>query len=452
MTEAARAGFLDYLRPYLRREALSLLLLGFAAGLPLLLVFGTLSFWLREAGIDRSTIGFVSWVASAYAFKFAWAPLVDSWRLPALHGWLGRRRSWMLLAQIGVIAGLVGMALSDPQLSLSVTVACALLVAFSSATQDIVIDAYRIEIAEGDMQAALSASYMAGYRIGMLVSGAGALLIASGVDPDPDSYVYAPWRVAYLAMALAMGAGVLTTLFVCEPMRPTGTAQARRDFARWLREAVVEPFADFFRRYGRTALLLILLIGTYRITDIVMGAIANVFYQDMGYTKAEVASIAKVFGVLMTLFGAFVGGAVAPRLGATRVLLVGVVAVVLTNLLFAWLAGQAPTRWALALVISADNFSVGLASAAFIAYLSALTNVQFSATQYALFSSLMSLFPKFLAGFSGVAVDAYGYAAFFVGCSLLGLPVIGLILLLLRRLPEPGAPSAGDGAPATGAT
>ena len=436
---------------FLKPQALALLALGFAAGLPLLLVFGSLSFWLREAGIERPTIALISWVGFAYSLKFAWAPLVDSVRLPLLHRWLGRRRSWMLLAQAALMVGIAGMAIHDPQQALAPLVAWALFTAFASATQDIVIDAYRIEVAPVDLQAALAATYQAGYRLGMIVSGAGTLYLAAWFDPDPATYVHESWRSAYLAMALIMGCGVLTTLLIGEPE----TAQrppVQRSFGRWFAEAVVAPFTDFFARYGRIALWLLALIACYRITDIVMGVIANVFYQDMGYSKAEVASVAKLFGVLLTLAGAFVGGALAPQLGANRLLLLGAVCVVGSNLLFAGLALLPPSRAALVAVISADNFSGGLAASAFIAYLSALTSVRFSATQYALFSSLMTLLPKFVAGGSGWAVDTLGYPGFFIACSSLGLPVIGLILYLSRVLPEPvvRAPSdsaAGSGAP-----
>jgi len=405
--------------------------LGFAAGLPIILVFGTLSFWLRDAGIDRSTIGFVSWVALAYAIKFVWSPLVDNLGLGVLTRGLGRRRGWLLLSQFGVIAGLCGMALNDPALALGSLVICALITAFSSATQDIVIDAYRIECAPEDMQAALASTYMTGYRLGMIVSGAGALYLAALFDPDPQTYDYASWRATYFGMALVMCMPVVVTLFLPEPVRPAGVPQAqKRTAGQWFGQAVVAPFTDFFRRYGWTALVVLLVIGSYRISDIVLGVIANVFYVDMGFSKAQVASVAKIFGVVMTLLGALLGGVLAPKIGLGRLLVLGAVLVAGTNLLFAWLAGAPPTTLNLAVVIGADNLSAGLASAALIAYLSALTNLQFSATQYALFSSLMVLPPKLLGGFSGTMVDALGYTDFFVLCSALGVPVIALLFLL----------------------
>jgi len=409
--------------------------LGFAAGLPIILVFGTLSFWLRDAQVDRSTIGFVSWVALAYAFKFVWSPIVDALGISGLTRALGRRRGWLLAAQIGVVFGLLGMAFSDPQVALGTLVFFAVLTAFASATQDIVIDAYRIECAPADQQAALAATYMMGYRIGMIVSGAGALLVAATFDPSESVYDYRSWRVTYICMALVMVLPMVAVLFMPEPefaaQRTTSTT--RRSLGEWHRDAVVAPFLDFFRRYGWTALVVLAVIGSYRISDIILGVIANVFYVDMGFSKSQVAYVAKFLGVGMTLLGAFLGGALAPKLGLGRLLLLGAVLVSVTNLLFAWLAGQAPTTLNLALVISADNLSAGLASAAFIAYLSGLTNIQFSATQYALFSSLMVLPPKILGGFSGWLVDQLDYTQFFVICSLLGIPVV-LLLLVLRRV------------------
>jgi len=442
---AVAGGVASFFGPFLNREALRLLVLGFAAGLPIILVFGTLSAWLRDAGLERSTIGFVSWVTLAYGFKWVWSPLVDGLGLGGLTRTLGRRRGWLLLAQLAVVAGLVGMALNDPSIALEALVACAVLTAFSSATQDIVIDAYRIECAPVDRQAALAATYMAGYRLGMIVSGAGAFYIAAWFDPDEAVYDYASWRSTYLTMAWIMSLPILLTLSMPEPdasvMGRTNTpdetaARSQWGFEsllNWLDQAVLGPFADFLRRYGWTALVVLAVIGSYRISDIVLGVIANVFYIDMGFTKAQIASVAKIFGVFMTLLGAFLGGAMAPRIGLGRMLLLGALLVSLTNLLFAWLAGQPPTTVNLALVIGADNLSAGLATAAFIAYLSGITNLKFSATQYALFSSFMVLPPKLLGGYSGAAVDLLGYPQFFIMCSLLGVPVL-LLLLLLRRV------------------
>ena len=433
---APRMSWLQTLRVYLEPASLRMLTLGFSAGLPLLLVLGTLSFRLREAGIDRSTIGHLSWVGLAYGFKWAWAPLVDRLPLPLLTHALGRRRSWLLLSQCLVVAGLVGMALTDPRQALGPVVACALMVAFASATQDIALDAFRIESADANHQAALAAAYQTGYRLAMIWAGAGVLWIAARAEAPAlagaaaaatgaAAYQNGAWQTAYLVMAASMAVGMVTVLFSREP-RPVELPPAR-NAAEWLRGALLEPFADFVRRYRWQAALILALIAVYRISDVVMGIMANPFYVDMGYTKDEVAAVTKVYGVVMTRVGAFVGGSLAMRFGVMRILMLGALLSACTNLLFAWLAGHGHDVTALIAVVSADNLASGIASAAFIAYLSSLTNVSYSATQYALFSSMMLLLPKFVAGFSGDYVNAFGYAQFFASTALLGLPVLGLV-------------------------
>jgi len=433
----------EALAVYIEPATLRMLALGFSAGLPLLLVLGTLSFRLREAGIDRAAIGYLSWVGLAYAFKWVWAPLVDRLPLPPLTPWLGRRRGWLLLAQAMVIVGLVGMAFNDPSARLEPLVWCALLVAFGSATQDIALDAYRIESAATDKQAALAAAYQTGYRIAMIWAGAGVLWIAARAEIfGAGGYQNGAWKAAYLAMAASMVVGVLTVLLSPEPQRRE--LPAPRNARDWMRDVLVEPFADFIRRYRWQAALILALIAVYRISDVVMGIMANPFYVDMGYTKDEVASVSKIFGVIMTLVGAFVGGVLSARFGVARILMLGAVLSAASNLLFAWLAGHGHDLYALIAVVSADNLAGGIASAAFIGYLSSLTNVNYSATQYALFSSMMLLLPKFLAGYSGVFVDHFGYVAFFNATAALGLPVLVLVALALRStkkghraLPDP---------------
>ena len=434
MNDTKKLGWLAALQVYLEPASWRMLCLGFSAGLPLLLVLGTLSFRLREAGIDRSTIGFLSWVGLAYGFKWVWSPLVDRLPLPLLTHWLGRRRSWLLLAQATVVAGLVGMAVLDPQVALEPVVWCALVVAFGSATQDIALDAFRIESADAQHQAALAATYQTGYRLAMIWAGAGVLWIAARVaGTDDTTYQHAAWQTAYLVMAASMGLGVLTVLL--SPEHAQRELPPARNAGEWLRGALIEPFAEFIRRYRWQAALILGLIAVYRISDVVMGIMANPFYVDMGYTKDEVAAVTKVFGVIMTLLGAFIGGVLSMRLGVMRILMLGAALSALTNLLFAWLATRGHDLTALVWVISADNLASGIASAAFIAYLSSLTNVNYSATQYALFSSMMLLAPKWLAGFSGVYVDAHGYEAFFTSTALLGAPVLLLVWLASRILP-----------------
>lgn len=434
LTESARKkSWSEAFRVYTEPASLRMFALGFSAGLPLLLVFGTLSFWLREAGVNRATIGFISWVTLAYAFKWCWAPLVDRLPIPVLTRMLGRRRSWLILAQFGIVIGLVGMAFSDPKVSLEAIVWFALLVAFSSATQDIALDAFRIESGDQERQSALSATYQMGYRIAMIWAGAGVLWIAARAEvANPQNYDVNAWKVAYLVMAASMIVGFATVLFSKEPAPQT--LSRPKNFVEWLQTALIEPFADFFRRYKWHAALILALIATYRISDIVMGIMANPFYVDMGYTKDEVASIAKVYGVIMTLVGAFVGGVLSMKIGMMRTLMLGAILSAASNLLFAWLTTRGHDVNALTLVISVDNLSAGIASTAFIAYMSSLTNISYSATQYALLSSMMLLLPKWIAGFSGVAVNAVGYPSFFIGTALLGIPVLILIWVASRQL------------------
>lgn len=452
-----RRRWSDAFRVYLEPRVARMLLLGFSAGLPLLLVVGTLAFWLREAGIDRSTIGFLSWVGLAYALKWAWAPLVDRLRLPLLTRLLGRRRSWLLLSQVVIALSLAGMALTDPATHLDRLVAFALLAAFASATQDIALDAFRIESAAVEFQGAMAAAYQTGYRLAMIAASAGVLWVAARFDANEAAYEHFPWTMAYLVMAALMSVGMVTVLLSPEPERRVSRETLERErrvlarleadtrlprwlahFLAWIHAAVLSPFLDFIFRYRWQALLLLLLIGTYRISDVVMGVMANPFYVDMGYTKDEVSAVSKVYGVIMTLAGAALGGVLCLRIGVLRVLFLGALLSAATNLLFAWLAGRGHDLPGLILAVSADNLSAGIASAAFIAYLSGLTNVAYSATQYALFSSVMLLAPKFLAGFSGVAVDQFGYAAFFTGTAILGIPVLALVWLAGRVQPHGG--------------
>jgi PAT family beta-lactamase induction signal transducer AmpG len=269
------------------------------------------------------------------------------------------------------------------------------------------------------------------------VAGVAAVSAAAGVAgaAAAPAYQHGAWQTAYLVMALSMLPGVLTVLFSSEPA-PRPLPQPK-NAAEWLRGALLEPFAEFLRRYRWQAALILALIASYRISDVVMGIMANPFYVDMGYTKDEVAAVTKVFGVLMTLLGAFIGGAMALRLGVMRVLMLGAVLSAASNLLFAWLAAQGHDVNKLVLVISADNLAGGIASSAFIAYLSSLTNVNYSATQYALFSSMMLLLPKLVAGYSGVYVDTFGYANFFNSTALLGAPVLLLVWLASRVAVQP---------------
>ncbi len=419
-----------------------MLFLGFSAGLPFLLVFSTLSAWLRDLGVSRTAIGFFAWIGITYSVKVLWAPIVDRVPIPFLTRALGKRRSWMLLGQIGIAAGLLGMASVDPTEDLSRVALFALLVAFSSATQDIAIDAYRIEAVVKERQAAMAATYILGYRLALLVAGAGALYIAT----------YASWPGAYVTMAALMLIGVLTALIVAEPVRHQDSGNvmfeqrvvdfmsksaALPDWLRngiaWIIGAVVCPFADFFTRNGWWAIVILLFIGVFRLSDLAMGIMANPFYLDLGFTKTEIANIAKIFGFFMSVAGSFAGGVLVVRYGIMRPLLLGAIMVAVTNLLFAFMAMIGPDKFWLAVVISADNISAGLSNAVFIAYLSSLTNQAYTATQYALFSSFMTLPGKVISGFSGVIVDGFGYVSFFVYAAAIGIPAILLVIYLMGR-------------------
>ena len=426
---------------YSRPRVIAMSFLGFSAGLPFLLVFSTLSAWLRDSGLALSTIGFFSWIGITYSIKVFWAPVVDRTPIFILTRRMGKRRSWMLSAQFLIALGLAGMALSDPHSQLQQIAIFALLVAFGSATQDITIDAYRIEAVDRLLQGAMAASYVFGYRVALLVAGAGAFYIAAAQT----------WQYAYFTMACLMGIGVITTLVIAEPAHPVSEATGQLESeleqkmglgesdhpisrtAAWFAGAVVSPFVEFFRRNGLLALLILLLIGTFRLSDITMGVMANPFYLDLGFSKIEIANVTKVFGFFMTILGAGLGGIFVLRYGIYKPLLLGAILVPVTNLFFVWLAVSEPDLVSLAVVISVDNLSGGFATSAFIAYLSSLTNTTYTATQYALFSSLMTLPAKIIGGFSGIMVEAAGYAYFFLYAGLLGAPALLLIIYLMKK-------------------
>ncbi|NQZ30082.1 MAG: MFS transporter [Oceanospirillaceae bacterium] len=492
------------------KKVLVMLFLGFSAGLPILLIFSSLSLWLKDAEVSRSTITFFSWAALGYSFKFIWAPLVDNLSIPGITTTLGRRRGWILLSQIAIIISILAMAFSEPTSSLTFTAIAAVMLGFSSATQDIVIDAYRIESAKGDMQSMLSSAYIAGYRIGMIVAGAGALYIAGWLGTE-GTYSPNAWTTAYVCMAVAMLIGVATTLCISEPTsyRPSHSifddnsnvlkfllcfiicvavfiasftliGPSIKEFKAWLLSDItsnkriagfiaatiklwlcigfavvmawvlirlkavpkemlvlgyVNPVKDFFVKYGKTALLVILLIGLYRISDIVMGVIANLFYSDLGFSKIEIAAYSKTYGLIATIAGGFLGGAIAIRYGVYKALLTGAILSAATNILFAFMVDLDKSGSILFMTITADNISGGIATAAFVAYLSSLTSVSFTAMQYAIFSSFMTLFPKLLAGYSGAMSIELGYQQFFYLTALMGIPAVFLVVILSKLVP-----------------
>lgn len=408
-----------------------MLFLGFSAGLPFPLVFTTLTAWLSTHDVEKSTIGMFAWVGLLYSIKVFWAPLVDRLPLPVITRALGRRRSWMLVAQLGIAAGLLGMAGADPGVALTTVALFSVAVAFCSATQDIAIDAYRIEAVEAESQGAMAATYQLGYRLAVLVGTAGAYYVA-------DFY---SWGVAYTAMALCMSVGLVTVLIIREPETGSragmgwgrgGPATAR--LAVWFGDAVVGPFVEFFKRNGRFAIVLLAFIALSRVSDLLLGIMASPFYLDIGYTLSQIATVAKVFGFGITIGGALLGGVIVSRYGPIRPLIVSTALLSITNLCFAALAshGVADIRW-LAVLISADNFALGFASTVFIAYFSSLTNAAYTATQYALFTSLMILPGKLLSGFSGVIVDSTDYVTFFLYASAMGVPAIVFAMVITRR-------------------
>lgn len=565
-------------KAYLDSRAIVMLFLGFAAGIPILLIFSSLSLWLREAGIDRSVVTTFSWAALGYSFKFIWAPLIDALPVPFLTKWLGRRRSWMVVSQLLIILAIFLMATVNPvnEDVLVYMAGAAVLLGFSSATQDIVIDAYRIELAPPSMQSILSSIYVSGYRIGMIVAGAGALYLADFFGSNETFYSYEAWRNTYYIMAGVMTLGVLTTfasyeptaetlqntkqernlkifliysalllipgllfsaiylinilvnkvfdstlaliplvampgikfyflaLVACAPLlllyfminqpkiinKAPLVAETREDYVRlvllfvfsvvsfiaayvlmgqflpelegvftsFLVETLhllislavalaagyvlvqvglvkkevamttwIEPILDFFRRYGKKALLLLALIGLYRISDIVAGVISNVFYQDMGFSKTDIANAVKLVGVIMAIAGGFLGGLLAQRFRIMHAMMIGAILACATNLLFVVLTYNPGSLPIMYMAVIFDNLAAGLASAVFIAFLSALTSIRFTAVQYAIFSSLMTLVPKVMGGYSGAVVDSMGYPFFFIFTFAIGLPILILI-------------------------
>ncbi|WP_288999536.1 MFS transporter [uncultured Psychrobacter sp.] len=582
---SAKKSWGEAAKAYLDSRVIVMLFLGFSAGIPILLIFSSLSLWLREAGIDRSVVTMFSWAALGYSFKFIWAPLIDALPVPFLTKWLGRRRSWMVVSQLLIVLAIFLMATVNP-ISEDVLIymaGAAVLLGFSSATQDIVIDAYRIELAPPSMQSILSSIYVSGYRIGMIVAGAGALYLADYFGSTEAFYSYEAWRNTYYIMAGVMTLGILTTfasyeptaeilqsnkqhrnlkvfliysallllpgllfgvvyllnmlinlaldtpvalipqvalpsikfyflaLVACAPLlllyfiinqpkiinKAPLVAETREDYVRlvllfvfavvafiaayvligqllpafdgvfvsFVSETLhllmslavalvagfalvqaglvnkqiamatwIEPIVDFFRRYGMKALLLLALIGLYRISDIVAGVISNVFYQDMGFSKTDIANAVKLVGVIMAIAGGFLGGLLAQRFRIMHAMMIGAILACATNLLFVVLTYNPGSLPIMYMAVIFDNLAAGLASAVFIAFLSALTSIRFTAVQYAIFSSLMTLIPKVMGGYSGSIVDSMGYPFFFIFTFAIGIPILALIYFVDKHI------------------
>jgi MFS transporter, PAT family, beta-lactamase induction signal transducer AmpG len=454
------AGWLSALAIYRQPRVLAMLFLGFSAGLPFYLVYSTLSAWLRQVGIQRSTIGMLAWVGILFSIKFLWAPVIDRVPPPLLQRLLGRRRGWMLLAQLGIAVGLFNISLCDPAAGVRPLALWALFTTFCAATQDIALDAWRIESAPLPLQGAMLGAYQIGYRVALIVGGAGALALAGESG----------WHTSYVTMTALVSVGVLTTLLVPEPASaapPESVAREERVIewlerrahwpprlrhaGEWFLTAVICPLTDFFGRYGAAlALLILAFIAVYRLTEFAMGSMVNPFYIDRGFTLKQIATVVKLYGLLMSLVGVLLAGVAIARLGLLRSLLLGSLLIIGSNLGYALLAGaQTPTLLGLGAVNALDNLALAMHGTALLAFLSGLTSARYTATQYALFSSLYALPGKILEGTSGMVVDHIGYPHFFMYTASLALP--GLLLLYVLRREGAFAPQA-VAAPASATT
>ena len=417
-------GWAGIRRAFATPSAMTLLLLGFGSGLPFLLIASmTLSTRLRDVGLDLGSIGLISLTSFFYLLKFLWAPLIDRYAFP-LTAFLGRRRSWLLFAQVLVAISLFALALMRPELGVAGLVTWVLVGSFAGATQDSVVDAYRIEIAPANAQAALAATYTLGYRFGLILGGAGALYLAE----------FKGWQWAYIAMAALMVLPILATLSCREPAAPESTVVRRIDFlgAFW------QPFSSFFRNNGwAMGLVLLLFVGLFKFPDQVIGVMSGPFYLDSGYTKADIATVSKLYGIWTGIAGAFLGGVAVAAFGFRRMLLVATLGVALSNLAFLLMAQYPSQIWAFYAAITADNLCQGFAGVVLIAFMSSLTDRAFTATQFALLVSLANLPGKFVGGVSGFIVEASSYSTFFLLSALTVVPTLLLLAWLWQRIREP---------------
>ncbi len=422
MTEQAK-GWRAALALYGDRRQLFILLMGFASGLPLLLTLSTLSYWLAKVGVDKTTIGLFASVGLPYILKFLWSPVFDHVQVPWLGTRLGRRRAWALVTQVALIAAILNLGTTDPAVDPWSTAVAALAVAFCSASQDVVIDAYRIEILGEHEQGAGAATTQVGYRIGLLFAGAGAIALSD----------YVPWSTVFAILAAMMVPCMLMVLLAPRPTAESVLQGRQIEVKEWLQGAIVAPFVDFMQRPAWLAILVFALL--YKFGDAIGGVMANPFYIEMGFTGVEIASISKVFGLLATIVGGIVGGMVVARVGIFPALLAGGFLQAVTNLLFAAQAMMGHDLAFLTLTIGADNFTGGLGSAAFVAYLSSLCSAAYTGTQYALLTALMAFGRTVMSTGGGWLADHMDWVAFFVLTT--GLAVPGLVLLLwLMRLPS----------------
>ncbi len=476
-------------------RVIRLLFFGFSSGLPILLIFSTLSLWLKSAGLDRSTITLFSWAGLAYSFKFLWAPIIDKLPVIFLTDRFGHRKSWLILSQLFLIILLITVGFIDPKNNLflmGLTIVC---IGFSSATQDAMVDTYRIETAPQILQSAMSGTYIVGYRLGMITAGAGSLILASWLGGDNEVYNVRAWQKTYMIMALFQSIGLLCSILSPEPALKRNLIVNLKDRLKLIKVFIISifgfifvfnifpnfdiddpminglismlkfataffamlfifyistktklikksilidtfwsPLSNFIKKYGTMAIIILFIIGFYRVSDIVMGVVANLFYSDKGYTLNQIATFSKFWGLIATISGGLIGGVLASKYNNYLILLLGSILAAITNLLFALLVILEPKTTYLISVIIADNISAGIASVAFVAFLSSLTNINFTTSQYALFTSLMLFFPKIIGGYSGSIVDSLGYFNFFVITALMGLPVIIIIFIFKNKL------------------
>ncbi len=408
------------LATYLRARSIVMLLLGFAAGLPFYMIYQNLSLWLAEAGVDKGEIGLFAWTGFAFVIKPLWAPLLDRVPIPVLDRMVGRRRAWMAAAQVGIIATLLAMSAADPGANLLYVAVVAVAMAFAAATQDIAIDAWRIEAATDEEQGVMAAMYQYGYRVAIMVAGAGALFVAD----------VANWAAAYQAMAVLMGVGLLTVFFAPKVEVREYVPPTRAPLPQMISKSVIGPFRDFFSRYGVNALVILLFIALFRVPDFLMGYMTGPLYIDLGYDKTTIGAIRSGVGLFAILFGVFLGGVIVARFDFRWSLLFGVVSQAATNLVYTWLALSDGTVGGLAVAVVSDNIAYGAAGTILIAYMSSLTNTAFTATQYALFSSFYALPGKFVGGFSGFMVEGVGFAWFFAITAIIGIPTAFLVFFL----------------------
>lgn len=424
--KTAPRGWRGVVAAFRTPSALTLFFFGLSCGLPFLLFGSVLSVWLRDDGLSLGLIGVLSYVSLLYVLKFAWAPVLDRVAVP-WFGRLGRRRGWLLLSQLVLAGGLCGMGLVGLSAGLPVFVALTALSALAGATQDIAVDAYRIEIAPPEAQGALAATYTLGYRLGLLAAGVGALYLAE----------YEGWRVAYVTMAVLLGLPVAAAVLAKEPSERVAIPRIVGLRGFW--QAFSGPFVEFFERNGfALALALLVFVGVFKLPDQMIGVMAGPFYLDAGFTKADIATVSKLYGVWIGIAGAFVGGVTVAALGMRGSLLVAAVAVALSNLLFLVMSRFPGELWTFVLAISGDNLSQGFAGTVLVAFLSSLADRQYTATQYALLSSLANLPGKLIGGVSGFLVERSSYTAFFVISTLSLVPTLLLLAWLWSRIGDRG--------------